>query len=873
MINKTNHVQGGDAQNQSPKILNSPVNESTADVVKNSDKVNFNYHLHQVFKYLQRFNLSKRTVITSMIMGAVPVLVIGAIAYNLGSKSISRQIIQSQEIEATNFANQVNKLILARYGDIQILSQLPYLTNTKGKTGVSIPDQQGTIDSFVKANQAYDSIAVFDLQGKVIIQSTGLFLNQEENKKYFTQVVQQDQVIISSPELVNNNLVIYIAAPVKDAGSGKTVAIVRARMPLSWLAETIDNHQADKNKYYLVDSQGTFLVAPQSDILGKKAEDIYPNLWRLNSQKSGTAFTAVKKFNQQPELVSFLPVRNLDGIPNLNWQVMVAQDSQLAFAPQRNFFLLMVIVTLLSALLAGFLVALVAKSNTKVIIKKPISTAPEINTFKDKTTDGKLPEDYPEKDLEGQWLKSLLDIHQKLRNQVLVEDIYQTAVTAIRPALQTDRVIIYLLNPQIGMGKVVAESVFGDWEKMVDMQIEDRYFRELDAATYQDTQVQAIANIHQEANLSQNYIQWWERFAVKSSLIAPIITQGQPMGLLITHHCRTAHDWQAAEINFFAQTAHQISAALEQAQLRAEIATARSNQPLTTIPSSSSSETLQLQLLKDSLQNIVTQVKQTAGQVNAVFNWSELSPTEINTTLQAVENMTNSIQVLAELAGQTVAVTNNVAQTATQGGQAIDITFQNILSLQETVGETSKKVRKLGEFCQQISRVITDINQIAMQTNLLAINAGIEAARAGEEGQGFAVVAEEVGELAARSSAATQEIEQIVEKIQAETSAVIQVMVEGNNQVIESTRLVENSKEILHHIFDVSRQIDSLLQLISTATDSQVETSQMISQFITNIAVVSQRTNHSSQQVCQSLQTTMEISQQLQETVETLTSS
>ena len=79
-------------------------------------------------------------------------------------------------------------------------------------------------------------------------------------------------------------------------------------------------------------------------------------------------------------------------------------------------------------------------------------------------------------------------------------------------------------------------------------------------------------------------------------------------------------------------------------------------------------------------------------------------------------------------------------------------------------------MKRLGESSQQISKAVSLINQIAMQTNLLAINAGIEAARAGEEGQGFAVVAEEVGELAARSADATKEIERIVETIQRETA-------------------------------------------------------------------------------------------------------
>ena len=197
------------------------------------------------------------------------------------------------------------------------------------------------------------------------------------------------------------------------------------------------------------------------------------------------------------------------------------------------------------------------------------------------------------------------------------------------------------------------------------------------------------------------------------------------------------------------------------------------------------------------------------------------------------------------------------------------MTVQNILSLRETVGETAKKVKRLGESTQQISRVVALINQISMQTNLLAINAGIEAARAGEEGQGFIVVAEEVGELAARSAAATKEIEQIVENIQRETSEVVQAMELGTTQVVEGTHIVEDAKSSLNQILEVSRQIDALVQSISNATASQLETSSTVSELMKQIAASSQRTSSSSRQVSQSLQQTVAISEQLQSTVGT----
>nr|WP_308410696.1 methyl-accepting chemotaxis protein [Fischerella thermalis] len=155
-----------------------------------------------------------------------------------------------------------------------------------------------------------------------------------------------------------------------------------------------------------------------------------------------------------------------------------------------------------------------------------------------------------------------------------------------------------------------------------------------------------------------------------------------------------------------------------------------------------------------------------------------------------------------------------------------------------------------------------------MQTNLLAVNAGLEASRAGEGSRGFMVVATEVGELAARCSDATQEIKQIVENIQRETNEVIKAMEQGTTQVVEGSRIVEDAKISLNQILTVSRQIDELVQSISLATVSQVETSQAVTKLITEISHVSEITSESSRSISQSLQETVGISRELEATVE-----
>ena len=282
----------------------------------------------------------------------------------------------------------------------------------------------------------------------------------------------------------------------------------------------------------------------------------------------------------------------------------------------------------------------------------------------------------------------------------------------------------------------------------------------------------------------------------------------------------------------------------------------------------------------ESLRDIVIQVQQAAGQVNQSIGRDEAAIRElaeaalrqaiqIEETLRSVEQMALSIQEVADNAQQAATVAESAATTATDSSLTMDRTVQNILQLRETVAETAKKVKRLGESSQQISKVVSLINQIALKTNLLAVNASIEAARAGEEGRGFAVVAEEVGALAAQSAEATREIERIVEGIQRETSEVVQAMETSTGQVVEGTRLVETAKQSLGQIVEVSRQVNQLFQAIARSTEAQADTSQTVRQLMRQIANIAAQTASASQQVANSLQATVAVARQLQASVST----
>jgi twitching motility protein PilJ len=501
----------------------------------------------------------------------------------------------------------------------------------------------------------------------------------------------------------------------------------------------------------------------------------------------------------------------------------------------------------------------------------------------------------------------------KMRASLDQQQIFAVAVQEVQAALDVDRALVFLFDEQ-WQGTIVAEWVEPGWAAALNKQIKDPCFAERYVEQYRQGRVQATHNIH-EVGLSECHLKQLEPFQVKANLVVPILSNEDLIGLLIVHQCSKPRTWQEDEISFMRQVAIQLGFALDQANLFSQKEAARQQAEVLSEEQRRQKETLQLQLLEllssvedasqgnltvradvsvgeigtvadffnaiiESLRGIVLQVKQSAAEVNSALGQNEdavrnLADTalaqaeETTRTLHSVEQMTDSIQQVAAKAQQAAQVARTASTTAATGDTAMDMTVQNILSLRETIGETAKKVKRLGESSQQISKVVSLINQIALQTNLLAINAGIEAARAGEEGQGFAVVAEEVGELAARSAAATREIEVIVATIQRETSQVVEAMEESTSQVVEGTQLVEQAKQSLSQIQTVSRQIDELVQSISAAAVSQVETSGTVSNLMRQIAQASEQTSVASRQVSQAIQQTVAIAQELQSSVGT----
>ena len=278
------------------------------------------------------------------------------------------------------------------------------------------------------------------------------------------------------------------------------------------------------------------------------------------------------------------------------------------------------------------------------------------------------------------------------------------------------------------------------------------------------------------------------------------------------------------------------------------------------------------------LRNLVKEVKSTAIHAESLAKESEQSVQKFSNAalaqsdgiaqaLEAVEQNTQSIAQVAQSAQDAADMARRAAIAAREGDVKMDRTVNSIKAIRSTVAATSKKMKQLAESSQEVSQIVAIISNISEKTNLLAFNASIEAARAGENGQGFRVVADEVRRLADRVTDATREIQLLVNNIQHETTEVLKAMEVGTSEVVSGTQSVEETKETLKDLADLSQTIDKYLQTISSSTISQTQVSQKVNSIMENANMIAQGTATDTQSVVSSLQVLVGVVDELQASV------
>ena len=256
----------------------------------------------------------------------------------------------------------------------------------------------------------------------------------------------------------------------------------------------------------------------------------------------------------------------------------------------------------------------------------------------------------------------------------------------------------------------------------------------------------------------------------------------------------------------------------------------------------------------DQLRDLVATINQTAVQVAAaaqetqatamhLAEASEHQAQEIAGASAAINEMAVSIDQVSANASESSAVAERSVAIANKGNEVVHNTITGMDNIREQIQDTSKRIKRLGESSQEIGDIVSLINDIADQTNILALNAAIQASMAGDAGRGFAVVADEVQRLAERSSAATKQIEALVKTIQTDTNEAVISMEQTTSEVVRGARLAQDAGVALEEIEKVSKTLAALIQNISNAARQQASSAGHISNTMNVIQEITSQTS------------------------------
>ncbi|PSB07690.1 hypothetical protein C7B62_19130 [Pleurocapsa sp. CCALA 161] len=685
----------------------------------------------------------------------------------------------------------------------------------------------------------------------------------------------------------------------------------------------------DSDRYIFDSDESEFISGPVEEDLDNFAKLQTKIDTKINSQnrESGLIATDIlldKKIEtdeaengREEVLVTLVPITNIAGVKSPGWEIALSRPTNDAFAALRQLRMILLLGSGVTALIIGAIAATVTRRATLPIIqaagavekigqgalgtKLEIQGADEIAVLG--TNINKMAKklrtfvQYQAEETERS--KRLKELTLKLSRVSNSQELFQIALREIILALKVDRAIVYRLEKN-GTGEIIAESTMGRSASFLKESNPHLEYLDQLFADNKSNKVQVISSID-VINLEENHLQQLEKFNVKAELIAPFYAgkDCQSQKLLIVQQCSKSRTWQKKEVDFFAQLTSHVVLASERTKVLQQQKDAKEElqrQALSLLmevhPISEGDLTIRATVTEgeigtladsynstvESLREIVLQVKKSTTQMTVSTSNSEgfaqslaeratQQSKAISAALEQIQAMAKSVQAVAINTEEVETTFQEVLKTVATGDVAMDRTVAGIMDIRQTVAETAKKVKRLGESSQKISKVVNLIGGFAAQTNILALNASLEASRVGEEEHNFATVAEEIRILAQQSAEATTEIEKIVASIQLDTKEVFKAMEEGIERVVIGTKLVDETRQSLNQVAISSHKVSSRIAEIAQETVEESEASQKITQTIAEVASMANTTSTDAELVSASTKELLAVAEILQASV------
>ncbi len=260
-----------------------------------------------------------------------------------------------------------------------------------------------------------------------------------------------------------------------------------------------------------------------------------------------------------------------------------------------------------------------------------------------------------------------------------------------------------------------------------------------------------------------------------------------------------------------------------------------------------------VQSINDTAEEVSRSSQETQATIMHLADAAEHQRDEITGASATIERMTGALVEMEDTAMRSAEVAQRSVELAAKGGEAVRRTIHGMDNIREQIQETSKRIKRLGESSQEIGNIVELIEDIADQTNILALNAAMQAAMAGEAGRGFAVVADEVQRLAERSANATKQIEALVQTIQADTKEAVSSMESSTTEVVSGAGLAEDAGAALQEIEKVSQEIAEIITRLAASAQAEAAEARQVNDTMGIIQEITQQTTDSSKNAAEAI--------------------
>lgn len=887
------------------------VNQSDFEQARLTEQTQYNNSNQQSVK---GWGIRAKVIALATIFGVLPVLVIGSVAYRFADSAITKQISSEKIAEAEQLSNQLSRFLQDQLVNVQTVARVSGDVIEEVKTHHSrdsFAEQQATtkeeleeqLTAFVRDYSMFSHFGIYDLRGQEIVRArSSTKESNQKNLSYFQQALNTGLPAISEPIVTNSAgydaFSIYMASPVKHSG-GKTIAIVVAKIPVQFVGSAIFSTKGSQkgSGYNMISSSGQVfqnLNELERGALGYNIADEVPRFQQVDAQRKSIAWVDKTKAGKLLQVYAPMQITPIRKKGELNWSIVTSTDTAIAFAAQKQLLHTIALGTLLTAVVATALAAilahkavrplLVATAAVKKLSQGELDTRIETQGNDELAVLGSNINQMAERIqslllAQNQNTEQLIFQNQMLTNLArcdgLLEGNTKTAARAFTQGtaetLAVARVGVWLYNSnRDGIVCIdLYESNSGQHSEGTQLKAVDfpAYFNALEM----DRPIVAD-NAHTDPATQEFGASYLTPLGINSILNAPIRSGGTIVGIVCCEHIASPRQWQAAEVSFVSSVANLMSLALDSDLLQQEVGhllevVSNVEDGDFTTRAAVSDRTTGLvadtfNRLLEQLSQVLTQVLSTARAVSAGSTATGEVAKTVTTNAQNQAQEVAQVQKLTEqvehsVQGSTLAV--NLAnqsllnfQSAVDLGQgALSTMTQGIDVLQQGTNRIVQQMKALGEFVGLADQFVQDQSQIASLTQVLALNATLVAARASEQrdprkflavAREFDAIASQVSNLAQQTNDGLASLQQRTDQIHSVVSAIDVEVQNLGGLVTGFTRGVEQSNQVFGNLKITTGQVVQAGEAVAQSNQEIFNAAQSTAKAIHEIAQLADRT-------------------------------